>query len=81
MKKSKKEIRLNGKLLRPLVIGQGAIFHSGGMVYHTSRVVAVQEQSEDMIQFETLNTKYHLSLNPFRCAAICPLPVSLAACA
>lgn len=81
MKKSKKEIRLSGKLLRPLVIGQGAVFHSGGMVYHTSRVVAIQEQSEDTIQFETLNTKYHLSLNPFRCAAICPLPVSLAACA
>ncbi len=81
MKKDKKQIHLNGKLLRPLVIGQGAIFHSGGMVYHTSRVVTVHEQSEDMIQFETLNTKYHLSMNPFRCAAICPLPVSLAACA
>ena len=47
MKKNKKEIHLNGKLLRPLVIGQGAIFYSGGMVYHTSRVVNVTEQSED----------------------------------
>lgn len=30
MKKDKKQIHLNGKLLRPLVIGQGAIFHSVG---------------------------------------------------
>ena len=81
MKNSKKEIHMNGKLLRPLSIGKGALFHSGGQIYHTSLVIAVHEQSESMIRFETKNSNYFLSLNPFLCAAIKPLPVSLAACA
>ena len=81
MKKDKKSIYLNGSLLRPLTVGQGAIVHAGGMVYHTSRVVAIQEQSEESIRFETLNSFYHLSTSPFPLAAVSPLPVRLAACA
>ena len=66
----------------PLVIGQGALLHAGGKIYHTSRVVAIHDQSDDMVRFETLNSNYCLSMAPFPLAACNPLPmVSLAACA
>ena len=74
MKKEKKQIVLNGSLLRPLL-------HAGGNIYHTSRVVAILEESEDCVRFETQNSHYHLSMSPFPLAAVSPLPVRLAACA
>ena len=78
MTKSKKSIVMHGALLRPLVIGQGALLHAGGKIYHTSRVVVIHDQSDDMVRFETLNSNYC----PFPLAACNPLPmVSLAACA
>ena len=62
--------------------GQGALLHAGGKIYHTSRVVAIHDQSDDMVRFETLNSNYCLSMAPFPLAACNPLPmVSLAACA
>ena len=81
MKKQKKKVHLNGSLLRPLAIGQGALVQAGGKVYHTSRVQAIHEQTDESIHFETLNSEYHLSMSPFPLAAISPLPVRLAACA
>ena len=66
MTKSKKSIVMRGALLRPLVIGQGALLHAGGKIYHTSRVVAIHDQSDDMVRFETLNPNYCLSMAPFR---------------
>lgn len=66
MKKSKKEIHLNGSLLRPLTIGQGALVHAGGKIYHTSRVQAIYEQTEESIHFETLNSEYHCQCALFR---------------
>ena len=77
----KKQIVLNGSLLRPLSVGRGAILHAGGNIYHTSRVVAILEESEDCVRFETQNSHYHLSMSPFPLAAVSPLPVRLAACA
>ena len=62
MKKEKKQIVLNGSLLRPLS-------------------VAILEESEDCVRFETQNSHYHLSMSPFPLAAVSPLPVRLAACA
>jgi len=59
----------------------GAILHAGGNIYHTSRVVAILEESEDCVRFETQNSHYHLSMSPFPLAAVSPLPVRLAACA
>ena len=79
MKKEKKQIVLNGSLLRPLSVGRGALLHAGGNIYHTSRVVAILEESEDCVRFETQNS--HLSMSPFPLAAVSPLPVRLAACA
>lgn len=58
MKKEKKQIVLNGSLLRPLSVGRGAILHAGGNIYHTSRVVAILEESEDCVRFETQNSHY-----------------------
>lgn len=65
MKKEKKQIVLNGSLLRPLSVGRGAIL----------------EESEDCVRFETQNSHYNLSMSPFPLAAVSPLPVRLAACA
>ena len=62
-------------------VGRGAILHAGGNIYHTSRVVAILEESEDCVRFETQNSHYHLSMSPFPLAAVSPLPVRLAACA
>ena len=81
MKKEKKQIVLNGSLLRPLAVGRGALLHTGGNIYHTSRVVAILEESEDCVRFETQNSHYYLSMSPFPLAAVSPLPVRLAACA
>ena len=79
MKKAKKKIRKIGKLLRPLVIGQGAYVYIGGVPLHTSRVVAIYEQTEELVHFETMNSDYYLTTRPFPTAVINPLPVSLAA--
>lgn len=81
MKKEKKNVTLNGNLLRPLIVGQSALVNTGGQIYHTTRVVAIHKYTEEIICFETLNTNYHLSMHPFPLTAIRPLPVSLAACA
>ena len=56
MKKQKKEIYMNGSLLRPIAIGQSALIQTDGKVYHTSRVQAIHEQTEESILFETLNS-------------------------
>ena len=79
MKKEKKQIVLNGSLLRPLSVGRGALLHAGGNIYHTSRVVTILEESEDCVRFETQNSHYHLSISPLPLAAVSPLPVRLAA--
>lgn len=81
MKKEKKNLKLYGKLMCPITIGKSAIFAAGGQIYHTSRVVALHEQNNEHIHFETINTHYHLSMRPFPLTVVCPLPVRLAACA
>lgn len=81
MKKIKEKKEFCGNLMRPITIGQSAFFSADGKVYHTTRVVALHEQRRDYIHFETRNTHYHLSIQPFPLAAISPLPVRLAACA
>lgn len=54
MTKSKKSIVMRGALLRPLVIGQGALLHAGGKIYHTSRVVAIHDQSDEWYALKRL---------------------------
>ena len=67
MKKEKKQIVLNGSLLRPLSVGRGALLHAGGNIYHTSRVVTILEESEDCVRFETQNSHYYLSISAGGC--------------
>ena len=74
MTKSKKSIVMHGTLLCPLVLGHCT-------TYRTSTVVAIHEQSADMIHFETLNSDYYLSMDPFPMAAVFPAYTALAACA
>lgn len=58
MTKSKKSIAMHGTLLCPLVLGHCAFLRANGTTYRTSTVVAIHEQSADMIHFETLNSDY-----------------------
>lgn len=78
MKRCKKEIVLSGRLLRPLMVGQSALFYASGQICHTLPVVSIHEQTEDTVRFETAKAEYHLLLSPFPKAAIAMLPVSLA---
>lgn len=82
MNRKKKELKLYGQLMRPILVGKSAVFTSGGQIFHTSRVVALHEQTDDYIHFETVNTHYRLSTRPFpQAAALLLLPKPLAACA
>ena len=81
MNEKKKEVKLCGCLIRPAVVGKTAIYATRGHVYRTSRVVAIHDQTENMVHFETKNAHYYLSTSPFPPAAINPLPMRLAACA
>ena len=78
MKHYKKEIAVNGRLLRPLMVGQSAFLYANGRIRHTLPVVAIHEQMEDFIRFETAKAEYHLSLSPFPGAASAMLPANLA---
>ena len=81
MNERKKEVKLCGCLIRPVVVGKTAIYATGGHVYRTSRVVAVHEQTEDMVHFETRIAHYHLSISPLPLATANPFPTQKAACA
>lgn len=81
MSEKKKEVTLCGRLIRPVVVGKTAIYATGGHVYRTSRVVAIHEQTEYMVHFETKTAHYHLSMSPLPLAAVSPFPTQLAACA
>ena len=78
MKHYKKEIAVNGRLLRPLMVGQSAFLYANGRIRHTLPVVAIHEQMEDFIRFETAKAEYQLSLSPFPGAASAMLPAKLA---
>ena len=48
----KKSIVMRGALLRPLVIGQGALLHAGGKIYHTSRRGSHPRSVDDMVRLK-----------------------------
>ena len=49
----KKKVMLCGMLLCPVTVGKPAVFAAEGNFYRTSNVVALHEQTEDNIHFET----------------------------
>lgn len=79
MKHLKESKSINGNLMRPVSVGKAAVFSSDGLIYRTSVVIALHKQTKNYIHFETQNTHYHLSMQPFPQAAISPLPVRMAA--
>lgn len=76
---TKKTEHLCGSPICPIQVGQTAVIAKNGRMYHTSRVVALHECTEEHIHFETLHTHYHISPSPFLPAATSLLPVSMAA--
>lgn len=78
---TKKRIQLCGSLIRPLTIGEPAVFATDGAVFRTSRVIAIHELATGSIRFETMNTHYHLLLNPYPAAVVCQFPTELMPCA
>lgn len=79
--KTKKRIQLCGSLIRPLTIGEPAVYAAGGTVFRTSQVMAIHELATSSIRFETMNSHYHLLLNPYPAAVVCQFPTELAPCA
>ena len=51
MTKSKKSIVMHGMLLCPLVLGHCAFLRANGSDYRTSPVVAIHQQSGDLVHF------------------------------
>ena len=51
MKKDKKTVFLRGSLLYPIQVGKSAVIFSGGSTLHTSRVVAIHEDTADRLHF------------------------------
>ena len=81
MKEEKKKVMLCGRLIRPVVVGKTAIYITGGRIYHTSRVVAVHEQTKSLIHFETRIAHYYLSMEPYPASAVILFPPRMNACA
>lgn len=79
MNSEKRKRTLQGIALLPLSVGNRAVLLSGGKVIWTSRVVAIQTQTEEQLRFETLNTHYCVTMSPFPYADAAVLPVSAAA--
>lgn len=75
----KKNVYVSGTILAPLKEGHRAAIVRGGDIIYTSRVVEIFNTSPDSVCFETMNSVYHVSLEPvpFRTA----LPSNLARCA
>ena len=70
---------MDGNFLSPVRVGKIAVLAVGGKIIHTSRVVRIHEHTKDYVHFETLKSHYHMSIVPFRSAAVSLLHVSVAA--
>lgn len=76
---NKKNVHISGSLASPLKEGLRALLNCGGTFVYTSRVVEIREVNAAHVCFETMNSVYHVSLEPipFRAA----LPDKPAMCA
>ena len=75
----KQERTLRWMALMPLSVGSRAVLLSGGRVIWTSRVVSIQTQTEEELCFETLNTRYRVTMEPLPYAAAAEVPLRVAA--
>ena len=81
MTKSKKSIVMHGMLLCPLVLGHCAFLRANGSDYRTSPVVAIHQQSGDLVHTQPHTPNNYLPTAPTPRAPATPLPTVLAACA
>lgn len=59
----KKSMELTGYFLVPIQIGTSAFIQVADGMLRTSRVLNMQAISQTEVQFETLNTNYHLHIS------------------
>lgn len=81
MNEKKEQHTLYGRLLRPVTIGKSAVFLANDQIYKTSHVVDISYEDDELIQFETENSCYSLSVAHFPPAVTSPRFERLAACA
>ena len=79
MNPNKKVVHLQGGVVMPVSVGSRAILLSGGKAILTSLVVAIHAMTEQELCFETLNTNYCVSMNPFPWAVSAVPTMSMAA--
>lgn len=70
---------LSGALMRPLTVGMKAVILHQGQITLTSRVVAIHDQMDDEVWFETKNTHYRLQTGPICQPAVNSFPMAMAA--
>ena len=58
----KKTVKLNGRLLTPLIEGNKAYISCDKGVLRTSTVVSVKEYNSTFASFETMNSNYEVVL-------------------
>ena len=75
----KKTRTLNGELMMPLAVGAKAVILHQGQITLTSQVVAIHNQTEDEVRFETKNTHYRLLTGPLHQPAVSLFPMAMAA--
>lgn len=77
----KREVHISGKLLFPLSVGNAAVITRKSDVIRTSPVVAIREENEDYVCFETENSVYQVSMKPVANAARAVMTSFLKMCA
>lgn len=70
--KPKKDVHVSGVLATPLREGSRVLIRCGGSFIYTSLVVEIRESSADRVCFETMNSVYHVSLEPIPIKASLP---------
>ena len=73
MNPNKKVIHFQDSVVMPVSVGSRAVLLSGGKAILTSLVVAIHAMTERELCFETRNTNYCVSMDPFPRAGAMPV--------
>ena len=79
MNPNKKVVHLQGGVIMPVSVGSRAVLLTGGKAILTSLVVTIHAMTEREVCFETLNTNYCISMDPFPWAGSAVPAMSMAA--
>ena len=58
----KKKIKIKGYLVLPIKTGYQAVINEGKTIRTTSNVERIRYSSEEMVKFDTQNTRYELKI-------------------